>query len=338
MSLKGTLRSVQAAQRRAERESKRRQRELERQQKQLAKMQEFERARYEVEVFENYLDVIMSIHKDCGHTWNWHQIKSSSVSPGEPKREKFRDRESNAQQMLEHFQPKLSDKLLRRVDSKREELTTAVEEARKKDEDEYLEAVHAYKEELAAWKATQSIAERMISGNIGAYLDAIKEVGPFSEIAEIGSSVSFEIEDFSLILATVQVNSEKVIPKEIKTVLKSGKLSVKNMPKTRFYELYQDYVCGCVLRIARELFALLPIEMVIITAQGYLLNTKTGHMENQSILSVAIPKATLKTLNFGTLDPSDSMQNFVHNMKYMKTKGFQAVEQIFPSQLQSKSG
>ena len=100
------------------------------------------------------------------------------------------------------------------------------------------------------------------------------------------------------------------------------------MPKTKFYEIYQDYVCGCVLRIARELFALLPIEMTVITANGKAVNTKTGYLEDQPILSVAIPRETLSGLNFNLLDPSDSMANFVHMMKFMKTKGFQQVETL----------
>jgi hypothetical protein len=132
----------------------------------------------------------------------------------------------------------------------------------------------------------------------------------------------------------LHVNSDEVIPSEVKGLLKSGKLSVKKMPKTRFYELYQDYVCGCVLRVARELFALLPIEMVIVNAVGNLLNTQTGYMEEQPILSVAIPRKTLEGLNFEMLDPSDSMSNFIHRMTFRKTKGFSAVETLKPSDLQ----
>lgn len=65
MGWKGTLRSLAAAQRRAEREAKRRQRELERQRKQLEKMEELELAAYEVQTFENYVDLLQSVHKEC---------------------------------------------------------------------------------------------------------------------------------------------------------------------------------------------------------------------------------------------------------------------------------
>ncbi len=133
----------------------------------------------------------------------------------------------------------------------------------------------------------------------------------------------------------MKVNSEEVIPNEVKTQLKSGKLSVKPMSKTRFYELYQDYICGGVLRVARELFALLPVEFVIVTAVGELLNTKTGYLDEQPILSVIIPRDTINRLNFDLLDPSDSMENFSHNMKFYKTKGFQVVQKLSPSDLRS---
>lgn len=109
---------------------------------------------------------------------------------------------------------------------------------------------------------------------------------------------------------------------------------MKQLPKSKFYELYQDYVCSCVLRIAGELFSILPLKAVIVTAFDTLLNTQTGHLEEQPILSVAIPKKTFHSLNLDMIDPSDSMQNFVHRMNFRKTKGFAAVERIDSSELE----
>ena len=77
-----------------------------------------------------------------------------------------------------------------------------------------------------------------------------------------------------------------------------------------------------------------PIEMVIIHAIGNLLNSKTGHLEDKPIISVAIPRKTLETFNFEMLDPSDSMENFVHKMTFKKTKGFEAVEKLNPLDFQ----
>ena len=59
-----------------------------------------------------------------------------------------------------------------------------------------------------------------------------------------------------------------------------------------------------------------------------ILNSTTGHLEDQPILSVIFIPETIKKLNLGTIDPSDSMQNFVHNMKFNKTKGFNPVPKV----------
>jgi hypothetical protein len=304
------------------------------QQKQLEKMQEFQRAAYEVEVFQNHLDVLSSIHKDCGEGWDWEEIRSSEP-PSEPVR--LDSHEKSARAALDDFRPGVRDKLLRRAESRREELAIAVHDAVRKDDEEHQAAMDTYRQECMDWQESRDLAERIITGDADAYLDAIEVVQPLGEISALGSVVVFECDQPSLIEVKVRVNGEDVIPNEVKSLLKSGKLSVKPLPKTRFCELYQDYVCGCALRIARELFALLPIDMAVVTAMGELLNAGTGHLEEQPILSVAIPRKTIQSFNFEMLDPSDSMTNFVHNMRFLKTKGFGAVEILNPAQFLKNS-
>ena len=49
------------------------------------------------------------------------------------------------------------------------------------------------------------------------------------------------------------------------------------MAKGRFYEIYQHYLCGCALRIGRELFVLLPIDEVLINVITVGVDSRTGH-------------------------------------------------------------
>ncbi|WP_235369372.1 hypothetical protein [Pseudomonas fluorescens] len=95
--------------------------------------------------------------------------------------------------------------------------------------------------------------------------------------------------------------------------------------RLRFNELHQDYVCSCALRVGRELLAILPDDLVIVTALDNVLNSSTGHMEEQPILSVAFSRLTVDGLNLETIDPSDAMKNFVHTMSFKKGAGFSAV-------------
>jgi len=236
---------------------------------------------------------------------------------------------------LDNYKPSRSDRLFKRIESKIEELTKAVMEAQKAEDEQYQKALKNHEKEVAEWEEITELAGRILADEPEAHLEAIEQLNPFSEINQLGSSINFEFNG-DLIEVTLHVNGEEIIPSESKTLLKSGKLSTKKMPEGKFYELYQDYVCGAVLRVARELFSLLPIELVIVTATGTLLNTKSGHMEEQPILSVAIPRKTLESLNLEMIDPSDSLANFVHRMNFKKTKGFAAIKPVLPQELESK--
>ncbi|MEA3283152.1 MAG: hypothetical protein U9Q68_11495 [Euryarchaeota archaeon] len=178
---------------------------------------------------------------------------------------------------LDKFKPGVFDKILGRAESNRDKLVRNVRGARETDEKGYQEALQAYGKECVDWEASREIASRMLAGSAAAYMDAIRQADLFSDISELGSSIEFQAESITLFEATLHVNSEQIIPSEAKSLLKSGKLSVKQIPKGRFYEPYQDYVCSCVLRVTRELFVLLPIEMVMVNAMGGILNTQTGY-------------------------------------------------------------
>ncbi len=252
MSLKGTVRSIRATVRQAERESRKRQRELERQHHQLEKMQELEKAKYAVELYENQVDLLLSVHKECGPLWNWEELRSAEP-PVKPT--KSNSNQEVAQANLERFEPSFFDKVLGRTEDKQKELARAVEKAQEKDEQLYLEALEVFEADLADWEATCELAEKVLTSTAEGYSEAIRQVNPFSNIGELGTSIQFQVESSTYVEATLHANSEEVIPSETKSLLKSGKVSVNKMPKTKFYELYQDYVCGCALRVARELLS-----------------------------------------------------------------------------------
>jgi hypothetical protein len=325
MTLNSALRSMAAAARRAERESIRRQREYARQMKQFAKQQEIECATLEVEEYENRVTLLKSMHQDCSDTWNWKKVNDSPAPEKPTKQNKY---ERIAVENLNKYEPSIFDKLFRKVDKKISAFKEQITISKNKDEVEYKNNLIKYEAEYKEWTEIRGLSTKILAGDITAYKEAIEQVSPFSEISEIGSSIEFKISNRDLINITFNVNTSEVIPSEEKTQLKSGKLSVKEMSKAKFYELYQDYVCSCVLRVAREIFALLPLEKAIITAVAELLNTKTGYLETQPILSVLIPKATLERLNFNSIDPSDSMRNFKCNMSFKKNAGFDIVDKI----------
>lgn len=331
MGWKGTVRSVGAAYRAAERDAKRRQRELERQQKQYEKMQELEQTAYEVEVYQNHIDLLQSVHKECSSPVDWKATASAS-EPEKP--ENLKEREKKAKAKADNYQPGFIDRLFKREDKKRKQLEEAISKAIGDDELDYKNKIENWKKEYSDWVESVQLARGVLDGDAESKIKAIKKLDPFSEISTLGSSLSFKFGENSIIEATINIHGDDVIPNEVKSLLKSGRLSVKQMPKGQFNELYQDYVCSCVLRVANEIFSILPDEKVFVTAVDKLLNTKTGHLEESPILSVYISRNTLHSLNMDNIDPSDCMSNFVHKMSFKKTKGFEAVERLEPGCLE----
>lgn len=100
------------------------------------------------------------------------------------------------------------------------------------------------------------------------------------------------------------------------------------MPVGEFNELYQDYVASVALRVAGDLLNVLPLKEVYVTCVAQMLDSQTGHQELTPILSVQFVRETFLRLNLKHIDPSDSIQNFRHEMKFSRTKGFAPVAQL----------
>ncbi|WP_281559829.1 hypothetical protein [Thalassomonas sp. RHCl1] len=325
MGWKGTIRSVGAAVRAAERDAKRRQKELDRQYKQYEKMQELEQAKYEVEVYENHIDVIQSMHKECSKPVDWNTI-AESKQPLKPENKK--ENEKKAQLEADRYKPGLVDRLFWRVEKKRACFAENVLRAVEADNSEFRENIACWEEKVEYWKKSVDIANALLEGTGKAKIEAVEYIQPFSEISNLGSRLSIAVNEDNNLEVTIHVHSADIVPSEMKSLLKNGKLSVKKMPKGKFNEIYQDYVCSCTLRIANEIFSVIPDKVVAVTAVDELLNSKTGHLEESPILSAVISCSTLESLNLETIDPSDSMSNFIHNMSFKKTKGFEAVPRV----------
>ncbi len=325
---KSTIRSFQAAARAADRQAAARRRELERQQKQAAKLEAQERAAYEVAVYENHLEVLTSLHIDVGPQINWSEVVTSLPPPPPPPSTRH---QAAAQEALDAHRP--SKLMKRRSERERLELEEALRQATVLDEEATRSALRDHQAATEAHAEMIQIGRRILEGDVAAYQSVLDDMSELGELAEIGQQLSFAVLADGRVMATLDAHSDDVIPHEMKSLLASGKLSQKKMPVGRRWELYQDHVCSAALRAANDVFGLLPVQMVIVTVIDQILNTSTGLKEDKPILSVAIPRATLETLNLHAIDPSDAMSNFVHNMAFMKTKGFKPVDAIDPASL-----
>lgn len=316
MGWKQAFRAQQAALRRAEREERRQQRELQQLAKERARLTVQEQAKLEVDTFENSLQVLLSLHKQQGETWDWKGIESS-LPPPRPRFSSSYETQARIAHALQSLEQE-------------KHAHDGIARAKITDREEFERALNAYSEERAEWEELRKVARGILTGDPDAYLTALHDLGGIEELSELKSSVTFAIHTPSLVECAVVVSGTEVIPSELKALTSTGKVSVKNMPKQRFHEIYQDYVCGCMLRVAREVLALLPVEDVLVTASVDLPDDGAGGERRQPVLSAALNRARMASLDFGSLDPSDTIETFHHRGDFKASRKSEAFRPILP--------
>ena len=265
-----------------------------------------------LEEYNNFIDSLRSIHKTCDDPVNWEALRTSAepFAPGTAG-----PRQAAALQELNAYKPGLFERLS--SGGKRKELEKAVEQAAAEDAEDY-----------GNWRKLTGLADRVLTGDLDAYLDVIEQMNPLGDLIDFGSDFEFGADDASAIEVEFKVKTDSIVPQYTLSLTKTGKLSQREMSKTAYYELVQDFVCSCSIRIARDIFALLPVKTVVVHAVESGLNVQTGRQEEMTILSVLFERDILNGLNFEHIDPSASMNNFLHNMKFQKTAGMMPVDRV----------
>ena len=282
------------------------------------KLDQLAQNRLTVEKYENYIDIIRHVHKECDETVDWDAIHNEPIpfdphGPG--------PREQKAQKKLDDYTPSWWDKLFGLEKSKKLQLTTEVNNAKAEDNND-----------MAAWQMRHNLAQRILDGDIEAFCEVIESSNPFEDLTEYGSDFEFSTDDPRYLEVEFKVKSKTVIPENSQSLTSTGKLSTKKLSKTAYYDYTQDYVCSCSIRLARELFALLPVSTIIVHAIDDIINSANGQLEEQVILSVAFTRNKFKTINFDYIDASDCVESFQHNMKFKKTAGFMPISRLDASQ------
>lgn len=262
--------------------------------------------------YNNLINTLRGIHKDCDDPIDWNDLKTSaepfafgSIGP----------RQAAAIQELNAYKPGFFERLS--SGDKKKELEKAVEQAAAEDAEDYEN-----------WRKLVGLADRVINGDLDAYLDVIEQMNPLGDLIDFGSDFEFGADNASAMEVEFKVKTDSVVPQYTFSLTKTGKLSRKEMTKTAYFDLVQDFVCSCSIRIARDIFALLPVKTVVVHAVENGINTQTGRQEEITILSVLFERDILNGLNFEHIDPSDAMNNFLHNMKFQKTTGLHPVDRV----------
>ncbi|WP_181350517.1 DUF4236 domain-containing protein [Thalassobacillus sp. CUG 92003] len=285
----------------------------ERLQQQKAKEEKLEQAKQDVEKYEAHIDMLTSVHEEVNDPIYWEDIRDSSP-PFEIDNEGPNVLE--ARDKLKNYQPTWRDKLFNRTEARKEILSENIQHAKNDDDDLYRE-----------WENDVAQSNSVLDGDRTIWNKVVDTSNPFEDIEELGSHIkySFSPTDPS-VKVELNIRNKEVVPEKTLSLTKTGKLSQRNMAKGKYFQLYQDYVCSCTLRIAREFFTLLPLNETVIHVYDDAPADEAA--EYGCILSVRINREEIEKTHFTNIDCSDTIETFEHNMKFLKTKGFKFVEEV----------
>lgn len=276
---------------------------------------EYEKNVQMVDDYNELIDDIRSIHEVCGKVLDWEEIRNR---PAPFEYMDIGPNEKEARRNLASYKPSVFGKIIKSIDQKKQkELEDAIQVAHQEDQDEYND-----------WKNLRSLADKVLSGDIDSYFYVVSEMHPFDDILDFGSDFDVGTDEAENMEVEFHVKSDKVVPQHVLSLTQTGKLSTKKMTKTMHYDITQDYICSCAIRIAREMFNILPVKRVLVHAMDVIDDESSGLSKDVTVLSVLFEREPFERISFNTIDPSDTIETFKNNMNFKKTQGLKPVDRV----------
>lgn len=264
-----------------------------------------------VEDYNRIIESITTIHKIPPNNIDWEEISKQqdySLDDIGPNQQIVMDE-------LNNYKPTFRDKLFNRVEARKRIIKEKLEDAKVLDLKHFRELNE--KKELAI---------KILENDFEAWDKAFSTFHTFNTENFFNNKLSLVITEDQQVTIKITVNNQDIVPKEILSLTKTNKLSRKNMPKGKYYELYNKYICSSTFAAARQAFAILPIDLLTLNVYD---NSQADPLTYKGcILSARFPREQFELINFNTVDCSLEIHNFEHNMKHLKTKGFRFVEEL----------
>lgn len=273
-----------------------------------------------IKEYEYLMFIVKNIYKFSIDIIEWSEVKRI------PEPFNINELGPNAlieQSIIDAYEPSLVEKAFKsKLDKKKEDFKLKLRDAMQKDEDIYN-----------AWRELIDLAEDILKGRVSSYFKAIKIINPFEDLLELGIDFEFGADDSNVMHVEYVIDSREIIPYYNLTSSKIGVLNKSNFSREEYNNLVRDYISGCAIRIARELFALIPIKEVIVHIVDHKFNTNSRINEKLTVLSADIKRELIEDLDIDKLTPSEILEVFKYNMNFNDYDGLQITNRIIVADL-----
>lgn len=275
---------------------------------------------------DEYLQALTSMHRGCAAVIDWEARAGVTPPPG-PR--PVHTNERAAQKAMNAYRPTLMSRLLGKVKAERRALRNNVAEGWVLDEKLFSAKEAAYEQGLRLHEEAVALARRVLAGEAAAFRQAISLADPLMPIGRLGERATFTALTPKSYAVKLFLRAEDVMPEQRVRLLASGRVAVQPFPGPDACRLLRDHVCSAGLRAARELFALLPLEDLIITAIEDTPEVNTGRESRRTLIRFRAPRSAIEALDFYELDSVEAMQKLWHRADFDGTGKLLALEPEF---------
>lgn len=254
---------------------------------------------------EGFLKQLVEFHKNCCETIDWQQkvlepFHQGQMGPGE----------AEWARKLQSYRPVFFEKLLGLHKMRPMYWKHKKGQAGKVDQKLYLE-----------WETNLPFVQQVVNGDLDVWRGVVRDYATFHQNVSIARAYSLHTYDAETVECDIFLHPiDEMIPAKLEYTTKRGHIRYRDFPKTHRIELYESYVYSCLVRVARELFAVLPCETIYLNG---LLSTGENHYP---VISTIFERQSLKAR--GT-SPSRVIQAQRHFVTHKKRTGFHQINRVY---------
>ncbi len=153
------------------------------------------------------------------------------------------------------------------------------------------------------WDYLKEVVDDVVNGDIDTYFRVLSDVNPLNDLLAYGSEFEFGTDDPRMMAVHFKVNSSVIFQ------------NINGLSREQYNELLQDFVCGCSIRIARDILAILPVRHVIVDASD----------GGRFILSTDFMRTEVAETDFDDVDASNYIESIQHRMQFDRYNGFASI-------------
>lgn len=167
----------------------------------------------------------------------------------------------------------------------------------------------------------KQVYEKMRAGDDGTLMKVIKSQQTLTRIHKLARGLGFSVEN-GLVHAILALHNRSIVPDFHLKYMPSGKLTEVKMPREKSMKLYRAYASSAALKVASDLFRLVPTGNIVVTAIAPCNVAESEYDEEWPVMSVNLMRKSVMEMEMSKVEPVGALQAFQHAERFHPTQGF----------------